>query len=74
MKKGKATGQGNIEKLFQVLNILGPANRASPSEAEWKTAETKEKANIFNQQFQSVSTPLDPLSLQESSLMKVKSK
>ena len=33
--------------------------------------ETKEKANILHQQFQSVFTPLAPLSLQELSLMKV---
>ena len=31
----------------------------------------KEKANILNQQFQSVFTPLVPLSLQKHSLMKV---
>ena len=33
--------------------------------------ETKEKADISNQQFQSVFTPLSPLSLQDLSLMKV---
>ena len=33
--------------------------------------ETKEKTNILNRQFQSVFTPLAPLSLQKLSLMKV---
>ena len=54
-QKDKATGQGNIKKLFQYL----------------KNSQTKEKTKKLNQRFQSMFTPLAPLSFQELSLMKV---
>ena len=72
-QKDKATGQGNIKKLFQYLKNSRTNQEGIPPLKQNGNlhTETKEKANILNQQFQSVFTPLAPLSLQELSLMKV---
>ena len=72
-QKDKATGQGNIKKLFQYLKNSRTDQQGIPPLKQNGNlhTETKEKANILNQQFQSVFTPLAPLSLQELSLMKV---
>ena len=72
-QKDKATGQGNIKKLFQYLKSSRTDQQGIPPLKQNGNlhTETKEKANILNQQFQSVFTPLAPLSLQELSLMKV---
>ena len=72
-QKDKATGQGNIKKLGQHLKNTRTDRQGIPPLKQNGNlhAETKEKANILNQQFQSVFTPLAPLSLQELSLMKV---
>ena len=72
-QKDKATGQGNIKKLFQVNKNSQTDQQGIPPLKQNGNllTETKEKANILNQQYQSVFTPLAPLSLQELSLMKV---
>ena len=65
-QKDKATGQGNIKKLFQYLKNSRTDQQGIPPLKQNGNlhTETKEKANILNQQFQSVFTPLAPLSLQ----------
>ena len=72
-QKDNATGQGNINKGFPISQKLpDPPTGHTSSEAEWKSAyRNHRKANILNQQFLSVFTPLTPLSLQELSLIKV---
>ena len=72
-QKDKATGQGNIKKIFQYLKKSQTDQQGIPSLKQNGNlhTETKENANISNQQFQSVFTPLAPLSLQELSFMKV---
>ena len=71
----KATCQGNIKKLFQYLkNSRTDQLRIPPLKQNGNLhTENKEKTNILNQQFQSVFTPFEALSLQELSLMKYKS-
>ena len=70
----QATGQVDSKKLFQYLkNSRTDQQGISPLKKNDNLhTETKDKADILNQQFQSVFTPLAPLSLKELSLMKVK--
>ena len=72
-QKDEATGQGNIKKLFQYLKNFRTDQQGIPHLKQNGNlhTETKERANILNQQFPSVFTPLVALSLQELSLMKV---
>ena len=72
-QKDKATGQGNIKKFFHYLKNSRTDQQGIPPLKQNGNLHTeiKEKANILNQQFQSVFTPLAPLSIQELSLMKV---
>ena len=71
-QKDNATGQGNIKKVFQYLKNYRTHQQGTPPLKENGNllTKTKENANILNQQFQSMFTPLAPLSLQELSLMK----
>ena len=72
-QKDKATGQGNIKKLFQYLkNSQTDQQDIHPLKQNGNLhTKNEEKANKLNQRFQSVFTPLAPLSLQGLSLTKV---
>ena len=69
----QATGQVDSKKLFQYLKNSRTDQQGIPplKKNDNLHTETKDKADILNQQFQSVFTPLAPLSLKELSLMKV---
>ncbi|MEW8548727.1 MAG: reverse transcriptase family protein, partial [Candidatus Thiodiazotropha sp.] len=66
-------GQVDSKKLFQFLKNSRTDQHGIPPMKTNDTLYTdmKDKANILNAQFQSVFTPLSPLSLKELSLMKV---
>ena len=70
----QATGQVDSKKLFQYLKNSRTDQQGIPplKKNDNLHTETKDKADTLNQQFQSVFTPLAPLSLKELSLMKVK--
>ena len=69
----QTVGQADSKKLFQYLKNSRTDQQGIPPLKQNGNlhTETKDKANILNQQFQSVFTPLAPLSLRELSLMKV---
>ena len=60
--KGNQTS-GHVDSMKQGISPLKKNDQLH--------TDTKDKANILNEQFQSVFTPLSPLSLQELSLLKV---
>ncbi|MCG7878558.1 MAG: reverse transcriptase family protein [Candidatus Thiodiazotropha endolucinida] len=66
-------GHVDNKKLFQYLKNSRTDQQGIPplKKNDQLFSDTKEKADILNQQFQSVFTPLSPLSLRELSLMKV---
>ena len=66
-------GQVDSKKLFQFLKSSRTDQQGIPplKKNDQLYTDTTEKANILNEQFQSVFTPLSPLSLKEISLMKV---
>ena len=65
--------KGILTKVFQYLKNYWTHQQGIPplKQNGNQHTETIEKANILNQQFLSVFTPLTPLSLQELSLIKV---
>ena len=65
--------QVDSKKLFQFLKSSRTDQQGIPplKKNNQLFTDTTEKANILNEQFQSVFTPLSPLSLKELSLMKV---
>ena len=65
-QNNQAIGQGNSKKKTLPVSERKPLRQNGNLHPE-----TTQKANILNQQFQSVFTPLAPLSLKELSLMKV---
>lgn len=67
------TGQVDSKKLFQFLKNSRTDQQGIPplKKDDHLHTDTKDKANILNDQFQSVFTPLSPLSLKELTLMKV---
>ena len=69
----QTVGQADSKKLFQYLKNSRTDQQGIPPLKQNGNlhTETKDKANILNQQFKSVFTPLAPLSLRELSLMKV---
>ena len=66
-------GHMDSKKLFQVLKSSRTNQQGIPplKKNDQLYTDTTEKANILNEQFQSVFTPLSPLSLKELPLMKV---
>ena len=72
-QENQATGQTDSKKLFQYLKNSRTDQQGIPplKQNDNLHIETKDKADILNQQFQSVFTPLAPLSLKQLSLMKV---
>ena len=69
-------GQMDSKKLFQFLKSSRTDQQGIPplKKNDQLYTDTTEKTNILNEQFQSVFTPLSPLSLKEISLMKVDNK
>ena len=67
------TGRADNKKLFQYLKNSRTDQQGIPplSQNGLLHSDTTEKADILNQQFQSVFTPLSPLSLRDLSIMKV---
>ena len=66
-------GKVDSKKLFQFLKSSRTDQQGIPplKKNDQLRTDTTEKAKILNEQFQSVFTPLSPLSLKELSLMKV---
>ena len=72
-QENTATGRADNKKLLQYLKNSRTDQQGIPplSQNGLLHSDTTEKAGIFNQQFQSVFTPLSPLSLRDLSIMKV---
>ena len=72
-QNNQTTGQVESKKLFQYLKNSRKDQQGKPP--LWQNynphTEVKEKANILNQQFHSVFTPLAPVSLRQLYLMNV---